>query len=86
MSTPTAPTGISRVVRDPSIQGGEPTVRGFRTTVRSVVLAEREWGGVDGVQYAYPHLRAEDVADALAYYLEHREEIEGYITRNGDGG
>jgi uncharacterized protein (DUF433 family) len=70
------PTGISRVSQDPHIQGGEPVVKGTRVTVASVRLAEREWGGVDGVLYAYPQLTAEQVADALAFYLEHREEID----------
>lgn len=75
----TAPIGISRVVRDPDIQGGEPTLKGTRIAVRNVVLAEREWGGVDGALYAYPQLSAEQVADALAYYLAHRDEIDQYI-------
>ncbi len=89
----TAPIGISRVVRDPHIQGGEPTIKGTRIAVRNVVLAEREWGGVDGVRYEYPHVTAEQVADALAYYLEHRDEIDRYIWEqnadeglDGDGG
>src|ERR1700719_4066575 len=55
---------VTRVVRDPHVQGGEPVVKGTRVTVASVMLAEREWGGVDGVLYAYPHLTAEQVADA----------------------
>ncbi len=78
------PTGITRVVRDPHIQGGEPVVKGTRVTVASVMLAEREWGGVDGVLYAYPQLTAEQVADALAFYLEHREEIDRYIREQAD--
>ena len=77
-------TGITRVVRDPHIQGGEPVVKGTRVTVASVMLAEREWGGVDGVLYAYPHLTAEQVADALAFYLEHRDGIDRYIREQAD--
>jgi len=78
------PTGITRVIQDPYIQGGEPVVKGTRITVASVVLAEREWGGVDGVLYAYPQLTAEQVADALAFYLEHREETDQYIREQAD--
>lgn len=78
----TAPVGIARVVCDPAIQGGEPTIKGTRIAVRNVVLAEREWGGVDGVLHAYPHVTAEQVADALAYYLAHRDEIDQYIREN----
>jgi uncharacterized protein (DUF433 family) len=88
MSSPltSPPTGITRVVRDPHIQGGEPVVKGTRVTVASVMLAEREWGGVDGVLYAYPQLTAEQVADALAFYLEHRDVIDRYIRAQADDG
>jgi uncharacterized protein (DUF433 family) len=81
----TLPTkGFSRVECDPTIQGGEPVVRGTRVTVRSVVLAEREWGGVDGVRSAYPGLAAEDVADALAYYEARQDAIDGYMRDYAD--
>lgn len=84
-TTKTPPAGVSRVVRDPAIQGGEPTVRGTRTTVRSVVLAAREAGGLAGVLYDFPHLSAEDVADALAYYQRHRAELDALLHEFGDG-
>jgi len=79
MSTQVAPTGISRIVSDPNVQGGEPVVRGTRIPVASIVLVEREYSGVDGVRFAYPQLTAEEVADALAYYLEHRDQIDRFI-------
>lgn len=80
MSMQTTRTGITRVERRPGVQGGEAVVKGTRIPVASVVLTEREYGGVDGVRSAYPQLSAEDVADALAYYLEHREEVDAFIA------
>lgn len=71
-----------QVVRDPQILGGEPTVRGTRMSVRSVVLAAREYGGTDGVRTAYPHLELEAIAEALAYYESHRKEVDRYIREN----
>lgn len=85
MATTVPLVSTPRVARNPKIQGGEPTVRGTRTTVRSVVLVARETGGLAGVLRDYPHLNAEDVADALAYYEQHREEIDGLIREFGDG-
>jgi len=79
MRTHVTPTGISRIVSVPDVQGGEPVVKGTRIPVASIVLVEREYGGVDGVRFAYPQLTAEDVADALAYYLEHRDQIDRFI-------
>lgn len=68
--------GPTRVVRDPEVQFGAPTVGGSRTTVASIVLAAREGQGVDGILYDFPHLTAQDVADALAYYVQHREDVD----------
>jgi uncharacterized protein (DUF433 family) len=84
MSTETVPPRLSRVVCDAKVQGGEPTVRGTRTTVRSIVLAAREAGGLAGVLYDFPHLSAEDVADALAYYERHRDEVDALVRELGD--
>jgi uncharacterized protein (DUF433 family) len=76
----------TRIVCDSAIQGGEPTVRGTRTTVRSVVIAARASGDLAGVLYDFPHLSAEDVADALAYYERHRDAVDALIREFGDGG
>jgi uncharacterized protein (DUF433 family) len=77
-------SGVARVVRDPRIQFGEPTVAGSRTTVVSIVLAAQAGDGVDGILAGYPHLTAEDVADALAFYLQHRAEIDAIMSRSVD--
>jgi uncharacterized protein (DUF433 family) len=36
------------------------------------------------VLYAYPRLSAEQVADALPFLVEHREEIDRYIREQAD--
>ena len=72
------------IVRNPGILGGEPIVRGTRISVRSVVLASREYGATEGVIQAYPQLTAADVDSALTYYQAHRREIERYIQANVD--
>ena len=71
-----------RIVRNPQVLGGEPIVRGTRIPVRSVVLAWREYGGLDGVLDAYPQLTPADVRDALAFYDAHTAEIERYLRAN----
>jgi uncharacterized protein (DUF433 family) len=84
MVTPKAPEITSRIVCDPRILGGEPTVAGTRTSVRSIVLAAREQGSVSGVLQWYPHLSERDVAEALTYFLKHGKEVEEYIDGNRD--
>lgn len=81
MTTHSRTSGVSRVARNPKIQFGEPTVGGSRTTVVSIVLVAQEGDGVDGILEGFPHLTAEDVADALAFYLQNREEIDRIIDQ-----
>jgi uncharacterized protein (DUF433 family) len=86
MSSPIEYVGIRRIALTPGVMGGRACVQGTRIAVASIVLAEREYGGVDGVRAAYPELSGEDVADALAYYLEHRDEVDAFITELTDNG
>jgi uncharacterized protein (DUF433 family) len=72
------------IVRNPGVLGGEPIVRGTRISVRSVVLASREYATPDGVLQAYPQLTLADVRGALAFYDAHRAEIDRHIQSNLD--
>jgi uncharacterized protein (DUF433 family) len=83
-TTDTGRLGVRRVVRDPQIMFGEPTVGGSRTTVVSIVVAAQAGDGVEGILAGYPHLTAADVADALAYYVQNREEIDRLIAEEVD--
>jgi uncharacterized protein (DUF433 family) len=76
------PATAGRIVRSPRVLGGEPIVRGTRIPVRSIILAAREYGGVEGVLEAYPQLTPADVHDALAFYETHQAEIERYLREN----
>jgi uncharacterized protein (DUF433 family) len=67
------------IVRDPRIQGGEPTIRGTRVPVRSIVLA-RDGDGLDPAAIAAEFgLDPAAVAAALAYYGAHKAEIDRSI-------
>jgi uncharacterized protein (DUF433 family) len=79
------PTAAERIVRNPRVLGGEPIIRGTRITVRSVILALREYDGQVGLLDAYPRLTPEDAQEALAYYEAHMEEIERYLWDNLTG-
>jgi uncharacterized protein (DUF433 family) len=80
-----ATEGTVHVVRRPDVLGGEPTVQGTRISVRSIVLAAREYGGAAGALEAYPQLDPQAVRDALAFYAAHREEIDRAIQENALG-
>jgi uncharacterized protein (DUF433 family) len=74
----------TRIVRNPDIQGGEPTIAGTRVAVRVIVLALKYDGSIEAVLQGYPHLTRADVEEALRFYDEHRDEIDFYIRENED--
>jgi uncharacterized protein (DUF433 family) len=71
-----------RIVRDPHILGGEPTIRGTRIPVRSIVLFRRFEGDLAHIFEAFPRLTPEDVDEALAFYDANRDDIDRYIHEN----
>ncbi|MGE3271227.1 MAG: DUF433 domain-containing protein [Chloroflexota bacterium] len=69
----------SRIVRDPRVHGGEPTVRGTRVPVRVIVVAWRGEPEMPAMLQAYPRLTEADIVEALAFYREHQAEIDARI-------
>lgn len=71
-------TEYAHIVCTPGLLGGEPRIEGHRIRVRDVVAA-RDRGGLTPEEIAataYPCLTLAQVYVALAYYEDHREEIE----------
>ena len=70
------------VVTDERILGGEPIIKGTRTPVRAIVELWRQGVAPEAVPSHLPHLTLAQVFDALSYYSDHQEEINGHIERN----
>ncbi|MFH1924517.1 MAG: DUF433 domain-containing protein [Planctomycetota bacterium] len=78
MASETTRTEYVHVVRTPGIVGGEPRIAEHRIRVRDVVAA-RDLGGLTPEEIAatvYPDLTLAQVYAALAYYEDHRKEID----------
>ena len=76
----TVPSAVHpRIVCDPEIVGGSPTIRGTRVPVRAVACLWRATSDRDVVMRNYPHLSIDDVEAALRYYAEHRAEIDAEL-------
>jgi len=76
-------TEYVHIVRTSGIVGGEPRIAGRRIRVRDVVAA-RDLGGLTPEEIAasvYPELTLAEVYSALAYYEDHRDEIERATRR-----
>ncbi|RJQ48015.1 MAG: DUF433 domain-containing protein [Nitrospiraceae bacterium] len=58
---------------DPKIAGGEPVVSGTRIKVMDIAVRYELMGwSADRIIDEYPHLKLEQVHDALSYYYEHK--------------
>lgn len=77
---------IARVVRNPDVLGGEPTIEGTRVSVREVVLSfQLHTGIIPEVYRGLPTLPPGGVEIALSYFAQHLRQIERHIDlNNGD--
>lgn len=67
---------------NPDVCGGEPCIVRTRIPVWLLVQARLLGTTESDLLKAYPTLRAEDLANAWAYYRTHRQEIEQQIRDN----
>ena len=66
----------------PGVCGGDPSIVRTRIPVWVLVQARRLGSVGADLLRCYPTLRAEDLANAWAYFRSHREEIERQIREN----
>ena len=81
LSSPSAPP-LERfhIVTTPGTCGGKPRISGHRITVKHIVLCHERGGqGPDEIVEDYPGLTLSDVYAALAYYFDHKVEIDADI-------
>ncbi len=64
------PAHADRIVRDPDIMLGKPTVRGTRITVEAVLAHVVANPDPDDLFASYPRLTTDDLKAALAYAEE----------------
>lgn len=58
---------------DPKISGGQPVISGTRIKVMDITIRYEPMGmSPDKIIDEYPHLKLEQIHDALSYYYEHK--------------
>jgi uncharacterized protein (DUF433 family) len=70
------------IERTPGVSGGEPCLVRTRIPVWVLVQARKLGTSEAEILRAYPSLRAEDLANAWAYYDAHKPEIDQQIVEN----
>jgi uncharacterized protein (DUF433 family) len=69
------------IVSTPDTCGGKPRIAGSRIQVKHLaIMHEREGMSPEDIVSEFPHLSLADVYAALAYYHDHREEMNAEIA------
>lgn len=75
MATPATRAALdARIVRDPSIMGGEARLHGTRVPLRTVLATLAEGHTVDETVAAFPTLTGDDVRAVIAFAAASAEE------------
>ena len=70
-------TKTERILSKPSVCGGKPCIADTRIRVQDIyVWHELQGLSADEIVSRFPHITMADVYAALAYYWDHREEIQ----------
>jgi uncharacterized protein (DUF433 family) len=78
------PVSYPRIVRNPRILEGEPTIAGTRVSVRIIVQTLQQDQDMALVLKAFPMLDRAAIEEAMAFYEANRAEIDRYIQENED--
>jgi uncharacterized protein (DUF433 family) len=77
----TPPADRVRIVSTPGVCGGRPRIDGHRITVEDVAVWHERMGiSPDEIVSSHPSITLSDVHAALAYYYEHRRQIDAEIA------
>lgn len=74
-------TSYRYIVRTPGIRGGNARVEGTRIGVHDVLGIIVNGASVDDVVRSFPDLTRAQVYECLAYYEDHRAEIDTLVAR-----
>ena len=76
-------THTTHIESTPDVCSGKPRIAGTRIRVQDIV-AQHDFHGMsaDEIVSGYPHLSLADVYAALAYYHDHRDEIDRQIKED----
>ena len=69
-------TDHPHIVRMQGVCGGRPVIEGTRISVKTIVGWVRMGMSSSEIEAQYPYISLAQVADALAYYEDHPEEID----------
>lgn len=78
----TVETGHSHIAIKKGVCGGSPTIKGTRVSVANIAGFYLMGYGPEEIQRELPHITLAQVYDAIAYFLDHRAEINQHIEKD----
>jgi uncharacterized protein (DUF433 family) len=63
-------------------EDNEPIIEGTRISVRDIVEQWRLGSAPEEITSIYPHVNLSQIFEALAYYQDNMEEIQGFVNLN----
>jgi uncharacterized protein (DUF433 family) len=79
-----AATAATHIEVTPGTCGGKPRIAGHRIRVQDIVLWTEQGQSADEIVAGFPQLSLADVYAALAYYHDHRAQIDQDIREDGE--
>ena len=73
-------TSYRHIVQRAGVRSGHPIVEGTRIGVHDVVAMTKTGASVDEVVASFPRLTRAQVYECLAYYEDHRSELDPVVT------
>jgi uncharacterized protein (DUF433 family) len=73
------PNTTSRIESTPGVRSGKPRVAGTRICVSDIVIWNEQGQSPEEIVTDFPQLSLADVYAALAYYFDHRQQIDRQI-------
>ncbi len=77
-------TGHSHIAIKKGVCGGNPIIKGTRISVANIAGFYLMGFGPEEIQRELPHLTLAQVYDAIAYFLDHRDDINRRLQKDSE--
>lgn len=81
MSTEATSVGYRYITRVPGVRSGAAIIEGTRIGVHDIIGLLQNGESVDTISRCFPAITRAQVYESLAYYEDHRDEIDVLVAR-----
>lgn len=84
MTQPAREVSYPHIAATPAVRGGQPVVEGTRIPVTTVIRSHQLGMDFDEILTQFPSLTPASLHATLAYYFDHKVEIDTFIREGND--